>query len=225
MRFKKSQLKKVVLSLTLSLGAGFTTLAALADEIIVPGYTLSSDVVQLVDTNGKILIGEDGRLVSTSGKVVGVVTSPEITVVQEVPVGTTVTIAQAPHEIMAASLYNRISALKGLAVKETALGHVPKDNFEKVNERLNEITSEVNGDVKSGGKLSFKEAVKAGEQLDQVAYSLKRKERGVLLISERVLEPMVIDAPSGKRLSIFTHTVTSPDGVKTTETTKTETTF
>ncbi|MBX9693043.1 MAG: hypothetical protein K2Z81_11710 [Cyanobacteria bacterium] len=139
------------------------------------------------------------------------------------------TITQTPHQLLAASLYNRIAALKNLAAKETALGHVPKNNYDKVIENLNEITAKVSSDVKSGGKISFKEALKAGEELDQVAYSLKRVERGVIIVeSQRVLEPMVIESSggsTGKRLSIFTTSVTSPEGVKTTETTRTESTY
>ncbi|MBX9693042.1 MAG: hypothetical protein K2Z81_11705 [Cyanobacteria bacterium] len=88
MTFKKTQLNRVLLglSLTLSIGVGFTALAAMADEIIIPGYTaLSGDVVKLVDTNGKLYLGEDGRLYSTAGQVIGVVSSPDVTVVKQVP--------------------------------------------------------------------------------------------------------------------------------------------
>lgn len=208
----------VVIAGTLGISQG-----AMADQVVT--YTLSPDVVRLVSPTSTTMLTSDGQIITSEGTVVGVIDDPSVTVVREVPTTTKVVrIAQKRDELMAASLYNRIAALKDLTAKEFSLGHIPAKNLEKLDERLSDIREDLHDKIDSGDHLTYEEAIDVGEDLDSVAQSLKRANK-LLVIDEYVLRPMVVAEPSGgKRLSIFTRSVTK-DGVTTTTKEVKETSF
>lgn len=226
MTFREKMIgKRMILgfSLTLAVSLGLSPLAAQADEVVT--YTLSGDVVNLVDTSGHLLMTPNGELISSDGKVVSVVTTPGVTFVSKEPATKYVTISQKGDAIMAASLSNRIVALGDLSSRETAAGHIASDKNQEIHDHLSKVRSKLNDKVSSGGYLSFDEAVKIGSELDEIAAAVKRYDRTIVITEEIALRPMVIEStsePTGKRLSIFTQSVKGADGVTTTKTTRTE---
>ncbi|MBX9693443.1 MAG: hypothetical protein K2Z81_13730 [Cyanobacteria bacterium] len=212
--------KLLGLTLTLAISLGLSSQHAQADEIVT--YSLGSDVVELVrPVEQATMITANGEIVTTDGRVLGVVSNPGkgVTIVRKVPSGSYVTLSQSTDVIVAASLSNRIAALEDLANREHRLGNVAGDLHDQI---LSELRT-ARGKLRKN--MSYSEALKVGLDLDQIAMSLKRSERSIL-VTEYALRPMVVEAadePSGKRLTIFTQS-TNAQGVTTTKTTKTETT-
>lgn len=214
------KLKLVGLSMTIAVSIGLCSQHAYADGIVT--YSLDSDVVELVRPAGQTLITADGQIVTTDGRVLGVVSNAGkgVTVVRKVSSSPYVTLTQSSDLILAASLSNRIAALEDLANSETRLGNVSEGLHNDVISNLSGVRAKLRKD------MSYSDALKIGLELDQIAMSLKRSERSIL-VSEYVLRPMVVEAadePSGKRLTIFTQSTRGSDGVTTTKTTKTEST-
>ncbi len=211
-----AQGKLVGLTLMIAVSLGLSSQLAQAEMVT---YSLGTDVVELVRPVGQTMITANGEIVTTDGKILGVVSNSGkgVTIVRKVPTGSYVTLTQSSDVILAASLSNRIAALEDLANRENRLGNVAGDLHNQI---LSKLRSE-RGKLRRN--MSYSDALKIGLELDQIAMSLKRAERSIL-VTEYALQPMVVEAadePSGRRLTIF-HQTTSADGL-TTKTTKTET--
>lgn len=212
--------KLIAVTLTLAVSMGFSSQSAQADDIVT--YSLGTDVVELVRPAGQTMITADGEIVTTDGRILGVVSNPgrKVTVVRKVPTDSYVTLTQSSDMILAASLSNRIAALEDLANRETRLGNVADNLRDKILVDLRDARAKLRRN------MSYSEALKIGLDLDQIAMSLKRSEK-TILVTEYALRPMVVEAadePSGKRLTIFTQSVKDADGVTTSKTTRTEST-
>ena len=222
---KLSTVSSVSLALAATLLTGLTTIpAALSLESDSP-VILSTEIVSLLDKNRTATLNASGELVDENGKIIGVITAvdPSVTVVKkEHPMA--VIINDKSDRVMAASLYNRIAFLKSLVVDESNKGYIATDQVPTVIETLNKTEKELNEMVKSGKDLTFAEAIKIGERLDQTANSLKRAKRFRLHTEE--LAPMVVvspQEPTVKRLTIFSVT-TDKNGDTTTKSSSIETT-
>ncbi|MBZ0185863.1 MAG: hypothetical protein K8F91_06375, partial [Candidatus Obscuribacterales bacterium] len=179
--------KLIAVTLTLAVSMGFSSQSAQADDIVT--YSLGTDVVELVRPAGQTMITADGEIVTTDGRILGVVSNPgrKVTVVRKVPTDSYVTLTQSSDMILAASLSNRIAALEDLANRETRLGNVADNLRDKILVDLRDARAKLRRN------MSYSEALKIGLDLDQIAMSLKRSEK-TILVTEYALRPMVVEA-------------------------------
>ncbi|MGE0262003.1 MAG: hypothetical protein AB7V06_04875 [Candidatus Obscuribacterales bacterium] len=216
-------MKTITVSVAVAATFGIMSQPAQADEIRLYPVGLNAEVVKLLDTSGTATLNASGEIVTTDGKIIGVITpsSPSVTVVKAAPGA--VVIHDDLSAVLASSLNNRIAFLRDLVDRETQLGHVPSASRDDIVARLAAIQGNLNARITSDGKLSFDEALGVGNDLDSISHSLKRASE--FRLKAVALEPMVVvdsKEPTTRRLTIF-RTVKHPDGAVTTETTTTTT--
>ncbi|MBK9144608.1 MAG: hypothetical protein IPM23_19125 [Candidatus Melainabacteria bacterium] len=217
----KHRARTISVAVAVAATIGIMSQHARADEIRLNPVGLNAEVVKLLDTSGTATLNASGEIVTTDGKIIGVITpaSPSVTVVKSAPGA--VVIHDDLSSVLASSLNNRIAFLKKLVGRENQLGHVPAASRDDLVSRLAAIQGNLNARITSDGNLTFDEALSVGNDLDSISHSLKRASE--FRLKAVALEPMVVvdsKVPTTRRLTIF-RTVKHPDGEVTTETTTT----